>query len=303
MLPLVVDAVVKRYGKHLAVDQVSFEARPGRILGILGPNGAGKTTTIRMIAHVTVPDAGRVLFGGQPVGAWSQQRMGYMPEERGLYKKLKVEEQLMYFGQLRGLSRQDAKAKSREWLERLGGADWGRKKTEELSKGMQQKVQFASTMMHDPDLVILDEPFSGLDPINAELLRDTVLSLREAGKTVLFASHRMEQVERLVDDVCLIAEGKVAVRGTLREVKQQFGRDTVQLDYTGSGAFVADLEASGRIRVIQQGPGHLEAQLMPTVQARLVLEAALAHVDDVVRFELAEPSLQEIFVRAVNPTA
>ncbi len=238
--------MTKRYGDFTAVDAVSMTARPGRILGVLGPNGAGKTSTIRMITGITLPDAGRVTVGGVQVGAETQARMGYLPEERGLYRKLKVGEQLVYFAELRGLARAEGRARTAHWLERLGLSEWAGRKTEELSKGMQQKLQFVMTVLHEPDLLVFDEPFSGLDPINAELLRDIVLELRADGRTILFASHRMEQVERLCDDLCLIARGRVVLSGTMREVKQRFGRDVVLLDFGGTSAFLDTLEARRR---------------------------------------------------------
>ena len=300
MLPLTVSGATKRYGSFTAADHVSFTAEPGRILGILGPNGAGKTTTIRMIAHITVPDEGTIRFGEREVGPWSQQRMGYLPEERGLYRKLKVGEQLLYFAELRGMSSADARAKIAHWLERLGAQDWGKKKTEELSKGMQQKVQFIATLVHDPDLVILDEPFSGLDPINADLLKDVVLELRQQGKTILFASHRMEQVEKLCDDICLISKGKVILQGGLREVKGRYGRGTVQLDFAGDASFVDALVAENLVRATARTHTHAELQLLDGTPPRRVLDAALARVDELYRFEVTELPLNEIFVRAVG---
>ena len=234
MRTLHVDTVVKRYGDFTAVDHVSFTAEPGRILGVLGPNGAGKSSTIRMVTHITMPDEGRITFGAKEVGPWSQEVMGYLPEERGLYKKLKVGEQIVYFAMLRGLDKPTAIKRMHAWLKRLGASDWAGKKVEELSKGMQQKVQFIATLVHEPELVILDEPFSGLDPINADLLKDVVYEMREQGRTVLFASHRMEQGEELCDDICLINKGKVVLSGGVREVKRSFGRGTVLLEYDGS---------------------------------------------------------------------
>ncbi len=300
---LIVEGVTKRYGSFTAVDGVSFTARPGRILGVLGPNGAGKTSTIRMVTGITLPDAGRVTVGGETVGAGTQARMGYLPEERGLYRKLKVGEQLVYFAELRGLSRAEGRARTRHWLERLGLSDWAGRKTEELSKGMQQKLQFVMTVLHDPDLLVFDEPFSGLDPINAELLRDIVLEFRAEGRTILFASHRMEQVERLCDDLCLIARGRVVLGGTMREVKAGFGRDVVLLDFAGPSTFLDRMASEGALRVIERGPGAAEVQLLGGTPARRVLEAAMAEVTDLYRFELAEPSLQEIFVRTVGEAA
>ena len=297
---LTVDHVTKRYGNHVAVGDVSFKAEPGRILGLLGPNGAGKTSTIRMITYITIPDEGEVRFDGKPVGPWSQERMGYLPEERGLYKKMKVEEQLLYFAELRGLSQAEATDKVRYWLDRLGAADWGGKKTQELSKGMQQKVQFIGTLLHDPDLLIFDEPFSGLDPINADLLKDIVLELRDEGRTVLFASHRMEQVEQLCDDLCLISNGQIVLKGPLREVKSSFGQDTVRIEFEGDVSFLSTLEQEGRVRLLNRSHHRAELRLLKGITSREVLERTLAEVTDVYRFELVEPPLTEIFVQAVQ---
>jgi ABC-2 type transport system ATP-binding protein len=300
MSPLVVDSVTKRYGAYLAVDDVSFEVRPGRIFGVLGPNGAGKTSTIRMITYITTPDAGRITFGGEPVGPETQLRMGYLPEERGLYRKMKVGEQLVYLGQLKGLSTAEAAAAARRWLDRFGAADWYGKRVDELSKGMQQKVQFIATILHDPQLLIFDEPFSGLDPINAALLKDIILELREDGRTILFASHRMEQVEQLCDDIFLIAKGHEVLHGPLREVKRSFGKNTVTIEFGGSDAFLDRLEEREAIRVRSRTAGHAEFRLLGETTARQVLEVALPRVDEVYRFELNEPPLSEIFVMAVN---
>ena len=300
MHPLVVDHVTKRYASVTAVDGVSFAAEPGRIFGLLGPNGAGKTSTIRMITYITTPDTGRVTFGGREVGPETQQRMGYLPEERGLYRKMKVGDQRVYLGQLKGLSTTDARAAARRWLERFDAASWYGKRVGELSKGMQQKIQFIATVLHDPDLLIFDEPFSGLDPLNARLLQDIVLELRDAGRTVLFASHRMEQVEQLCDDLFLIARGREVLHGPLREVKRAFGTNTVALAFSGDGAFLDRLEAEGHVRTLARSSGFAELRLLGGYPARAVLERALEHVDDVYRFELMEPPLSEIFVMAVN---
>lgn len=295
-----VEEVTKQYEKVLAVDRVSFEAKPGRILGILGPNGAGKTSTIRMITYITVPDSGQVTLDGKPVGSWSQQRMGYLPEERGLYKAMKVGEQLTYFGELKGLSHKESVSTAKRWLERFEGKDWFGRKTQELSKGMQQKVQFIATIMHEPELLILDEPFGGLDPINADLLRDVIMELKGDGRTILFASHRMEQVEQLCDDICLISGGKKVLDGSLREVKRQFGRDTVQVDFEGSDAFLENLVRDGLIKVSAQSKAHAEFRLLNGTSPRTVLERILATVDDISRFELVEPPLREIFVQVAG---
>ena len=295
-----VEEVTKRYDKVLAVDRVSFEATPGRILGILGPNGAGKTTTIRMITYITVPDSGQVTLDGKRVGPWSQMRMGYLPEERGLYPKMKVGEQLTYFGELKGLSHKDAVATAKRWLERFEGKDWFNRKTQELSKGMQQKVQFIATILHQPELLILDEPFGGLDPINADLLRDVIMELKSDGRTILFASHRMEQVEQLCDDICMISGGRKVLDGPLRDVKRQFGKDTVQLDFEGSNAFLDNLERDGLVKVTVRSGAHAELRLLNGTAPRIVLEHALGSVDDISRFELVEPPLREIFVQVAG---
>ena len=300
MAVLTIDNVTKRYGELVAVDRVTFEAQPGRILGLLGPNGAGKTSTIRMIAYITIPDEGAIRFDGQLVGPASQEQMGYLPEERGLYKKLKVGEQLRYLAELKGLPRAEAAQRIRYWLDRFDLSDWAGKKTQELSKGMQQKLQFIATILPEPRLVILDEPFSGLDPINSALLRDIILELKEDGRTILFASHRMEQVEQLCDDICLISEGQILVKGPLREVKRSFGRDAIVLEFDGDDAFLDTLEAQGLIRITQRSHHRAELQLLDGTPARRILEAALAHVDDVYRFQLTEPPLNEIFIRVVT---
>lgn len=299
-MALTVDNVVKRYGRFTAVDRVSFEAQPGRILGLLGPNGAGKTSTIRMITYITAPDEGQILYDGRPVGTWSQERMGYLPEERGLYKKLKVGEQLLYFAELRGLRPAEAKKKVRYWLDRFEARDWAQKKTEELSKGMQQKVQFIATILHDPALLIFDEPFSGLDPINSELLREIILELKDEGRTILFASHRMEQVEQMCDDICLISKGQIVLKGPLRDVKRSFGRNTVIMEFSGNPAFLDALEADGLVQVGVRTHTRAEMRLLDGTTARGVLERVLPAVDEVYRFELVEPPLNEIFVTVVS---
>jgi ABC-2 type transport system ATP-binding protein len=300
MAQLTIDHVTKRYGTFVAVNHVTFEARPGRILGLLGPNGAGKTSTIRMITYITVPDEGEVRYDGQTVGPWSQRRMGYLPEERGLYKKLKVGEQLRYLAELKGLAPADAEARVRHWLGRFDAAGWAGKKTEELSKGMQQKIQFIATVLHDPSLLILDEPFSGLDPMNAELLRQIILELKDDGRTILFASHRMEQVEQLCDDICLISKGEIVLEGPLREVKRSFGRNTIVLEFSGDAAFLDRIEAEGLAQVGTRSHHRAELRLADGTPARRVLEAALQGADEIYRFELVEPPLNEIFVRVVR---
>lgn len=300
MHELKIENVTKRYGAKTAVDHVSFEAKPGRVLGLLGPNGAGKTSTIRMITHITVPDEGQVLFGDKPVGRWSQERMGYLPEERGLYKKLKVYEQLLYLAELKGLSRSSAAERIRYWLERFEALDWMGKKTQELSKGMQQKVQFISTILHEPDLLILDEPFSGLDPINSGLLKDVIQEQKGKNRTIVFASHRMEQVEEICDDICLIANGKILIKGALRDVKRSFGRNRVILEYDGEGQFIEALQQAQKVEVNSLTTSRAELRLINGTTSNEILAAAIQHTREVVRFEYLEPSMNEIFVTAVE---
>jgi ABC-2 type transport system ATP-binding protein len=300
MAHLDVSDVTKRYGDTLAVDDVSFEAEPGRILGLLGPNGAGKTSTIRMITYIAVPDAGAVRYDGREVGPWSQQRMGYLPEESGLYDRLRVKEQLVYLGTLKGLSRADAAEQADYWLDRFDATDWADMKTEELSKGMQQKIQFIATLLHDPSLLIFDEPFSGLDPINADLLRDIILELRREDRTILFASHRMEQVEQLCDDICLMAGGEVVLQGALRDIKEQFGTNTLVLEFDGPDTFIDELAGAGRVRVNTRSAHRAELTLADDTDARTVLDLALDRTDDVYRYERVAPPLNEIFVDTVG---
>ncbi len=295
-----VSEVTKRYATKLAVDRVSFDVSEGRIFGLLGPNGAGKTSTIRMIAYITIPDEGRITFHEQPVGPWSQRVMGYLPEERGLYKKMRVRDHLEYLADLKGMRRRDAQTAVQYWLDRFDIASWAEKKIEELSKGMQQKVQFIGTIAHRPQLLIFDEPFSGLDPINSDLLQDVIFELKDEGRTVLFASHRMEQVEQLCDDICLISDGRVLIQGSLRDVKSSFGRNVVSIEYTGSGEFLAPLETRGTIRIINRTQHRAEVRLLDGTEPRELLEAAMSGVDQIYRFELEEPSLNEIFITVVS---
>jgi len=300
MARLEIDAVTKRYGDTVAVDDISFDASPGRILGLLGPNGAGKTSTIRMITYITGPDRGAVRYDGRPVGPWSQQRMGYLPEERGLYKKLKVREQLLYLGELKGLPRTTAAERADHWLDRFDATDWADMDTEELSKGMQQKIQFIATLLHNPSLLIFDEPFSGLDPINSELLRDIILELRNDGRTILFASHRMEQVEQLCDDICLMAEGEIVLQGALRDIKSRFGRNSLILEFDGDDGFIDDLVADGHVRIETRSRHRARLHLNDGASARHVLKTALDHTEAVYHFERVEPSMSEIFIEVVG---
>ncbi|MCI7646264.1 MAG: ABC transporter ATP-binding protein [Bacteroidales bacterium] len=218
---LTAENIVKRFGTHTALDGVSISVPRGRVFGLLGPNGAGKTTLIRIINRITVPDSGTITFDGHPFNADDVQRIGYLPEERGLYKKMKVGEQAVYLASLRGLSAREAKARLQAWFEKFGIESWWNKKLEELSKGMQQKVQFIITAVHEPDLLILDEPFSGFDPVNAELLKKEILALRDKGATIIFSTHNMASVEEVCDDIALIHKSHVVLQGQVTQIKEE----------------------------------------------------------------------------------
>ena len=291
-------SVRKSYGNFVAVDDLSFSIAPGKIFGLLGPNGAGKTSTIRMIIGIILPDAGEVRIFGEPFRREHLERIGYLPEERGLYKKMKVSEQLILFGQLRGLSAAESMTRAKKWCERMEIAGWMDKKTEELSKGMQQKMQFIATLLHEPEFLIMDEPFSGLDPVNATLLKDVLLDLKKQGKTILFSTHRMDQVEKLCDSICLINRGRLVLQGALKEVKSRFGKNNVQIEYEGNGDF---LQRNGLVKTYNNYGNYVEAQLMPGADPqellRLVMERARVN-----RFELMEPSLEESFKEVVGKT-
>lgn len=294
-----VEQVSKRFGSTLAVDNVSFQASQGRIFGLLGPNGAGKTTTIRMINHILDPDAGQILVEGIQAGPQTQKRIGYMPEERGLYKKMKVGEQLMYLSRLKGMSREAAREKILHWLDRFEARDWVKKPVGELSKGMSQKIQFISTIVHEPAIYIFDEPFSGLDPINSELLKDVILELRDNGSTVLFSTHRMEQVEQMCDDICLFNRGKAVLSGRMREIKSSFGTNTILIGFDGPVGFLDGLD---HVRVNNRSANFAEIRFLEGADPQAILRKALETVR-VTRFEIVEPSLTEIFISTVGKTS
>ena len=297
---LLVDEVTKSFGEFVAVDRLSLAVRRGRIFGLIGPNGAGKTTTIRMVVNITAPDSGRIELFGQPMTATLQNRIGYLPEERGLYKRMRVAEQLRFFGELRGMTARAADAAIDRWLERLKLTAWKEKRTQELSKGMQQKVQFIATVMHEPDLLIFDELFSGLDPVNVELMTEVVRELQQAGRTIIFSTHMMEQAERLCDDICLINRSRTVLEGSLREVKEQFGRGQVALRAEGADGVLADAELVASVRTY---PDYVEVLLAPETDSQELLRRLLAAGARVTRFEQVEPSLHDIFIAKVQEQA
>jgi ABC-2 type transport system ATP-binding protein len=291
-----VDAVTKRFDEFVAVNSMSFAVEPGSIFGLLGPNGAGKTTTIRMIVGIFAPDQGEVRVLGQHITPALQQRIGYMPEERGLYKKMKVGEQLLFFAQLKGLGGAEAARRVDRWLTRFDLSDWKNKKSSDLSKGMQQKVQFIATALHEPELLILDEPFSGLDPVSVGVLKAVMLDLKAQGKAIIFSTHQMEQVEQLCDDICLIDHSTKVLAGNLKEVKRRFGKNTVRLDYQGPDSFLNQ----PIVKKLNRYPNYVEIVLQEGADAQELLRSAIAAGATVNKFELVEPSLNEIFIESVT---
>jgi ABC-2 type transport system ATP-binding protein len=290
--------VTKRFDEFVAVNDLSFAVRQGTIFGFLGPNGAGKTTSIRMIVNITAPDEGEIKVLGEHVSPDIQQRLGYLPEERGLYKKMKVGEQLVFFANLKGIPSQEAEKRIVYWLERLGLSDWKNKTPVEMSKGMQQKVQLISTIIHDPEFLIFDEPFSGLDPVSTEELKKIILEMKEQGKTIIFSTHQMEQVEQMCDDICLINRSKKVLGGSLKDVKKSFGKNTVIFDYEGDGNFLT----SDLIKRQNRYANYSELLLNDGADAQEILHRAVTAGVRVNRFELVEPSLNDIFIECVKKT-
>ncbi|MGH9379461.1 MAG: ABC transporter ATP-binding protein [Thermoanaerobaculia bacterium] len=288
--------VEKSYGDFRAVSALSLTVPAGTVYGMLGPNGAGKTTTLRMLMDIVPPDAGEVrLFGHRRTRA-DLQRVGYLPEERGLYRKMRVAEQLAFLGELHGLAQAEARARAERWLERLGLSQWARSKVEELSKGMQQKVQLAGTVLHEPDLLILDEPFSGLDPLNQSLLKEVLAEYTAGGRTVVFSTHVMEQAEKLCDRICLISRGRVVLDGELTDIKRRHGGNAWRLAGRGD---LARLRQIAGIEDLQIHDGAARLFLVDGVAGHDVLRRAV-EVVEVTEFRSAEPDLEEIFVKVVH---
>ena len=293
---LEVSHIAKSFSGARAVNDLSFSVQQGTIYGLLGPNGAGKTTTIRMLMDIIVPDSGSVSIFGQPFRRETLRRVGYLPEERGLYKKMKIGEMLVFLALLRGLERPAARESVARWMARLEMKGWESKKVEELSKGMQQKVQFAATLLHDPDLIILDEPFTGLDPVNVVMLKEVMLDLERAGKTIIFSTHQMEQVERLCQAICLVNRGRSILEGNLKEIKRGLGANTIVAAVTGDWGFLR--QAPGVLEVADTG-NSLRIKMQPGADSQAVLAAMVPRLQ-VTHFELTEPSLEEIFIHAVG---
>jgi ABC-2 type transport system ATP-binding protein len=290
--------VRKTYDHFVAVDDLSFKIEEGAVFGLLGPNGAGKTSSIRMMIGITVPDSGQINMFGTPFTRKALHRVGYLPEERGLYKKMKILDQLIFMGQLHGLDAKTARQRTVAWSERMEIADWLPKKVEELSKGMQQKIQFIATLLHDPDFIVMDEPFSGLDPINVVLLKNVLLELKAKGKTILFSTHQMDTVEKLCDSICLINHGKAVLQGDLKQIKANYGKNNVQIEYEGDGNFLQQTKLVGSYN---NYGNYVEVRMAPGADPQQLLRA-VAERSRVNKFELMEPSLEEIFIETVGKT-
>lgn len=292
-----VENVTKRFDNFTAVDNLSFDVRAGRVFGFLGPNGAGKTTTIRMIVGITAPDEGKIELFGRHISSEMQNRIGYLPEERGLYKKMKILDQLRYFAALKGVSQKDADSRIDSWLDRMKLSDWKTKKTTDLSKGMSQKIQFIATVLHNPDLLILDEPFSGLDPVNVEFLIEVVAELKAQRKTIIFSTHLMETAERLCDDIILINKSRKVIGGTLREVKEGYNKNMIALRAVGGESILDDKTL---VKAITEHADEKELVLAENADEQVLLKRLVESGAKITKFEQIEPSLNDIFIEKVG---
>ncbi len=299
------NGIVKDYTGHKALDDVTVHVPEGSVYGLLGPNGAGKTTLIRIINHITAPDAGEVIFDGRPLTADDVKHIGYLPEERGLYKKMKVGEQAIFFARLKGLDKRDAEKRLKEWFERMEIGNWWNKKVEELSKGMAQKVQFIITVLHRPKLLIFDEPFSGFDPINANILKREILRLRDEGSTVIFSTHNMSSVEELCDHITLINRSRNILTGNVEELRRSFGGNRFRLRYEGELSSLAEaikpvVSYIGEDEEENRGQGESVIVELSDAAIRRDLVDIANRVTDLVGFEPVMPSINNIFINAVR---
>ncbi len=292
---LSIQDVCKQYGDHVALQNVSLEISEGKIFGLLGPNGAGKTSLIRIITQITGPDSGSVYFDGEPLKLIHADQIGYLPEERGLYKKMKVGEQLLYLAQLKGMSKQEALGKLKDWFIRLDIKDWWNKPVNDLSKGMQQKTQFIATVVHEPKLLILDEPFSGFDPINANMLKDEILAIKERGTTVLFSTHRMESVEELCDDIALINHAEVVLSGNKLEVQSRYKQNQFSIRFAG------ELTEISGIEIISRQSGQAIIRFADGLNTNDAIALLIRHVT-LLEFKEVIPSFNDIFIQVVSET-
>lgn len=302
-MSLVVDSVTKRFGEVVALDDASFSVEPGSIFGLLGSNGAGKTTSMRIVLDILRPDSGRVTWQGTDNTALPRRTWGYLPEERGLYPRMKVGDQLRFFSSLYGIPDADARAEISEWLERFRIPDYLDRKVEELSKGNQQKIQFMAAILHDPDVLIMDEPFTGLDPINVRLLKEAFGEMRDRGKTLIFSTHQMEMVEELCESIAIVDRGRVVVSGAVRDVKRAMNRQVVRLATDGDGNGLDWLSTLTGVKVTAEREDFVELQVPAGTDPETILRTALERGDRVTRFEIADPTLEEIFVEHVGRRA
>jgi ABC-2 type transport system ATP-binding protein len=293
---IVLRGIWKAFAGHVAVKDLSLEVPRNSVFGLLGPNGAGKTTTLRMVMNILGPDSGEIEILGRPADHAARDRIGYMPEERGLYKQMVLEEQLVFMAVIKGMPRKEAIRRLGPWLERMGLTDWRKKKTNELSKGMQQKAQFIATVLSEPDVLIMDEPTTGLDPVGMDVMREAMLDLRRGGTTIVLSSHQMEAVERLCDRVALINRGEKVLDGAVSEVKARHGKNTVALAFDGDGTFLESLPGVAKVTDFGQ---YVEVRLQDGADPQLLLRESAARLR-VRRFEIVEPSLHDIFVETVT---
>ena len=298
-MTLVLDGLRKRFGDVQALDGVGFTVRPGEVFGFLGANGAGKTTSMRIVLGFLKPDAGTVTWQGQPARAWPRRTWGYMPEERGLYLRMPVLEQLVYYASLYGVPRRVARQEALRWLARFRIAEFADRKAESLSKGNQQKVQYIATILHDPDVLLMDEPFVGLDPVNVALLKEAFVEMRDRGKTLIFSTHQLEQAEELCDSVAIIDHGHIVTAGSTHDVKRSTGHQVIRVATSGDGD-LAWLRSLPYVTVTRPGNDYTELRVDAGSDPQAVLRAAMARGGDVLRFEVADPSLEEVFVERVG---
>jgi ABC-2 type transport system ATP-binding protein len=296
MNALEIEGITKRFGDFYAVKNLSLRIPETTIYGLLGPNGAGKTTTIRMVMNIIIPDEGSIRILDREINEETKERIGYLPEDRGLYPKMKVGEHLSFLSELKGLRGNEARNRIDFWLKRFDLTDWKLKKVEELSKGMQQKIQFIATIIHDPELIILDEPFSGLDPVNTKLLKDIMLEMKKNGRTIIFSTHRMEQVEMICDNICLINKAEMVLEGNLSQIKKQYGKNSVVLEYEGDASFIQGLP---EIEKIDDYGKSMEIKLREQSDPQELLSTLVSQIR-ITRFEVMEPTLNAIFIEKVG---
>jgi ABC-2 type transport system ATP-binding protein len=298
-MSLILDSVSKRFGEVQALDDISLEVKPGEVFGLLGANGAGKTTAMRIVLDILRPDSGSIAWNGTSNTELSRNTWGYLPEERGLYAKMKVLDQLVFFAKLHGVPPKSAEREARGWLERFRIPEYADRRAEQLSKGNQQKIQFIAAIIHDPQVLLMDEPFTGLDPVNVAMLKEAFLEMRDRGKTLIFSTHQMEQVQELCQSIAILDRGRVVIGGSVRDVRRSTGRQMVRLAVGGDSeiAWLATLEG---VRVTRHGMDYVEAEVATGHDPELVLQAAVRRGCKVLHFEITDPSLEEIFIEHVG---